>query len=359
MKIDDHRITLDERTAASVATPATGTLEVFVDEATGNLSTKNSLGDVSNLSQTGSGSPGGATNEVQYNNAGAFAGAANVEIEGGNLSLAPVSSEPSNPASNLIIYPSSIAGRILPKWLSAGEPDNIFQASIHFNNLSSIGPGGGTTISVANCTVTSVGTISHPVPGSGSLKNQTKRFLNTSAGTAGALASTRVAVLECWRGNAAELGGFFVPIRFGLQTLVAGNRGFFGLVSTISAPTNIDPLADTTLTKLGIGFNTNSGNLFLIHGPNGSAPNTVDLGTNFPVNATDFFEAIFFCNPNASSIGYRLRNLTTGAAATTGTITTSLPAATTFLGRVAWMTNNATASAVAWFCNKFNLETDY
>jgi hypothetical protein len=305
------------------------------------------------------GSVAGNSGEIQFNNSGVFGGAANVQVESGNLGLIPISVDPTVSATRTLIYPLDIAGRMVPKWSSPGEPDNVFQASVHFNNFSTIGPAGGTTVGTTNCTVTNVGTISHPTPGTASLRNQTKRFLNTSAATAGALASTRVTVVECWRGNAAELGGFFISMRMGLETLQAGNRGFFGLHNSTTAPTNIDPLADTTLTKLGIGFNTNTGNLFLIHNPAGTAPTTIDLGANFPVNNTNFYEFVFYCNPNAATITYRFRNLTTGAAATTGTISTNMPASTTFLARTAWMTNNATAAAVAWHINKFNLETDY
>jgi hypothetical protein len=42
----------------------------------------------------GGGSPGGATGEVQYNNAGALAGAADVEIEGGQLRLPYIATPP-------------------------------------------------------------------------------------------------------------------------------------------------------------------------------------------------------------------------------------------------------------------------
>jgi len=304
-------------------------------------------------------SPAGNDGEVQYNNAGVTAGAGNVEIEGGNLGLIALSTDPSVSATRTLIYPLSIAGKVFPKWVAPGDFDNVFQASYHFNNVSIIGPGGGAALTTTNCVVTSVGTVSNPSITTTSLKTQSRRFTNTSAAPAGSLASSRVAILELWRGNSAGFGGFFLTIRLALETLQAGNRGFFGAHSITTAPTNIDPLADTTLTKLGIGFNTNSGNFFLIHGPNGVAPTTVDLGTNFPINTTDMYEFIFHCLPNASNITYRFRNLTTGAAETNGTISTNLPAATTTLARTAWMTNNATAAAVAWSIYKLNLESDY
>ncbi|MFN3578484.1 MAG: DUF2793 domain-containing protein, partial [Tabrizicola sp.] len=47
----------------------------------------------------GGGSPGGATGEIQFNNAGAFGGAADVEIEGGQLRL-PTIATPAAPAAD-------------------------------------------------------------------------------------------------------------------------------------------------------------------------------------------------------------------------------------------------------------------
>jgi hypothetical protein len=261
--------------------------------------------------------------------------------------------------SDLLLYALDVAGRKIPKWMGPDGWDTPIQSGIFFNNVSLILPGNATTIEVIGCSVTNVGTISHPTLAATNLKTQTRRFTNTSAATAAALASTRTGIADCWLGNAAGLGGFFVVCRFSLTTLAAGNRGFFGLVQGNAAPTNVDPLTSFTLAKIGIGFNANTGNLFLINNST-TAGTTLDLGANFPINTTNNYELILFAKPNDTAVGYRVRNL--NLANTTevkGTLTTNLPSNTTFMSRMAWMTNNATAAAVAWDCSRFGLETDY
>lgn len=147
--------------------------------------------------------------------------------------------------------------------------------------------------------------------------------------------------------------------RFKLDTLAAGNRAFVGLTDTATtAPTNIDPTTSTTPGKIGMAINLNTGNWNIVHNITGTTPTVMALGANYPVNTTDSYELVFFCNLAGTAVGYRVKNMTTDISAS-GTLTTNIPALATLLGRVIWMTNNATASAVAWSLSKFGLETDY
>lgn len=271
-----------------------------------------------------------------------------------------ITTEPTAPATgNLLLYSKSIAGRMLVKWLGSSGVDNPIQSGIFFNNVSLISPGATTVPSVISCTITNVGTISHPTPTTTNLKAQTRRFVNTMANGAGSLASTRTNVLECWRGNAAGLGGFFVVARFGIESLGTGNRMFVGLTDTANtAPTNIDPTTSTTPGKIGMAINTNTGNWNIVHNITGTAPTVITLSASFPVNTTDLLELVLFAAPNSATVGYRVTNLSNGTQ-TSGTISTNLPSSTTFMGRTIWMTNNATAGTRSWSCSRFGLETDY
>jgi hypothetical protein len=313
----------------------------------------------------GGGVPGliaaGSGTEVQYRNGGTFAAANNVSIQQNTLALLPLSAEPTAPTLEVLLYAMDIAGNKVPKWVGPSGIDTPVQASLIFNTVSVLSAGNGTAISALNAAVTTVGTVSHPAIASTNLKTQTRRYVVTSAATAGAFADQRVPYNECWRSNNSNYGGFWPVIRFGLATLVAGNRGFFGLLSSTSALTNIDLMTETTLAKLGLGFNTNTGNLFLIVGNAGVAPTTTDLGANFALSTSSMYEAAFFCKPNDTVIAYRLRNLSLFNPATDikGTLTTNLPANTTFLARRMFMTNNATASAVAFDVARYGLELDY
>ena len=226
---------------------------------------------------------------------GVFGGASNVEINGGNLQLV-VTTDPSAPLTgNLLVYSKDIAGRILPKWIGPSGVDTPFQSNIMFNQVSVIGPGGGTTVGVLGCTVTNVGTISNPNIAITNLKTQTRRFINTSGTGAGSLASTRTTVSECWRGSVAGQGGFFVVARFGIATLQAGNRMFVGLTDTATtAPTNIDPTTSTTHGKIGMAISANTGNWNLVHNITASAPTVIPLGASYPVDTTSLYEMILY-----------------------------------------------------------------
>ena len=302
-------------------------------------------------------SPSGTTGEVQYNNGGVFGGAANVEINDGNLQLVGTTDPTAPLTNNLLLYSKDIAGRMLPKWIGPSGVDTPFQPNLFFNQVSVIGPGGGTAVGTLNCTATNVGTVANPIITSTNLKTQTRRFTIQTGTPAGSMGSCRVANLECWRGNAAGLGGFFVVARFGLTTTVAGNRMFVGLVDTVAAPTNIDPLTSSANGKIGMAINANTGNWSLVHNIAGTAPTVIALGASFPVNTTSLLELVLFAKPNDTVVTYRATNLSTGAQ-TSGTLSTNLPATTTFLARVIWITNNTTGQPIM-DCSRLSLETDY
>ncbi len=316
-------------------------------------------GSVGPAGANGSGAPSGSNKEIQYNNEGSFAGAANVEIHGGNLQLVSTTDPAAPSAGNILLYSKDIAGKQMPKWVGPSGVDSPLQSNLAFNNVSIIGPGGGTTVGVLGCTVTSVGTISNPNIASTNLKTQTRRITNTSATGAGSLASTRIASFECWRGNAAGLGGFFIVARFGLTILQTGMRMFVGLTdNATTAPTNIDPTTSTTPGKIGMAIAASTGNWNLVHNITGTSPTVIALGASYPVDTTSLYEMILFAKPNDTAVTYRITNLST-AAQTSGTLSTNLPASTTPLGRTCWATNNATAASVAWDLSRFSLESDY
>lgn len=277
---------------------------------------------------------------------------------------------PTPPAGHMYLY----AKQLLPNFtaLKVKRPsgvDSPIQDGIMFNRIIKHISHGGALGNFGGTSLTVVGTGAPIVTASGSAKNHIPRVQLTSVATAGGLASyhsggeQKAAVM---RGGVLGEGGFRFLTRFALQTLVAGNRGFFGLVDVTAAPTNIDPLASTTPGKIGLAFNANTGNLTLVHNLTGTAPTQIALGANFPINTTDLYELVLFAPPFstvAGNISYRVRRYTTTSAdpafEATGTITTNIPAATTLLHPVTWMTNNATAAAVSFHMNSIVVESDW
>ena len=82
-------ISLYYSTTASAA-PTAGNLvagELAINTLDGKLFYKDSAGVVQTIASKGTGTIGGSTTQVQYNNAGSFAGSANMTFDGTNLTL--------------------------------------------------------------------------------------------------------------------------------------------------------------------------------------------------------------------------------------------------------------------------------
>lgn len=210
-----------------------------------------------------------------------------------------------------------------------------------------IQPGSASTITQSGIFLVGVGTFAHPQPAAGSALTEAYRFTLTSAATVAAFASLRSPVQTMWRGNAVGKGGFSLKIPFGTPTLQAGIRAFAGINTVSAAATNVDPLTTTAQGKVGMAINTNTGNWNLIHNVAGSAPTVVPLGANFPVNTTTWYELVLTCDGNNGPIVYTVYNRANNQSVS-GSLTTNIPANTTFFHFNAWMTNNTTAAAVAW-----------
>lgn len=219
-----------------------------------------------------------------------------------------------------------------------------------------ITPAASTTISVIGTTITTAGTTSHGTPTAASFLSSSRRFTISGVATAGTVAYLRQNGLIAWRGNATNRGGFRFQQRFGLEQLVATNRAFFGLADSIANPTNVDPLTATIPGKIGLAVNANTGNWQLINNASGTAPTVLDLGSSFPVNATDLLELVLAALPNASSIDWVVTNRASGAIAS-GTLTTNIFSNTAFFSPLNWMSNNTTAAAFGFASQLIKLTT--
>jgi hypothetical protein len=195
-------------------------------------------------------------------------------------------------------------------------------------------------------------------PASTNLGTSLRNTVVASTTTAGTLGTQVSTPLRLWRGNAAGLGGFSYVERFSLTgTLQSGMRCFVGLADSVTALTNVDYTTATTPGKIGMAIIANSGNWNLVNNVSGTAPTVLGLGANFPVDNTTVYELGLYCVPNGSSIGYLVRNLTTGNE-TSGTLTTNIPASTTFLAPNKAITNNATAAAAQMRFYYWTIESD-
>jgi hypothetical protein len=271
-----------------------------------------------------------------------------------------VAADETAPASGLKAFVRTLLGRPVVKAKDAQGFEQVLQRAAAFCRVGDVI---GTTASLQTLgmSVAAAGTLTAAPPSTASHLASVQRTHIVSAGGAGSLASisnSGNSLQNLWRGNAAGRGGFLYVTRFGLVTMVAGNRGFWGLWDTPNAPSNVDPTTDTSKARLGVGFNANTGNWQLItNAESVSTPTVVDLGASFALDTTSIWELGLGCMPNDSTVYYRFRNLTTGAVVA-GAITSNMPGSTTFLAAVATMTNNGTASAVTWAFIKSHIESD-
>lgn len=283
------------------------------------------------------------------------------------LDLPALSAEPPiPPAGHGLFYAKSIAGRVMPKWMGPTGVDYPMQSHLGFNNVA-IWRGGAATTSAGFASI--VGTMPYtsvsqtapttPTLTNTSLRNQTVRTSMNCSTTAGSVSYIRGNAPRFCRGGAAGIGGFFVATRFALSgTLVTGLRSFVGITDVTTNPSNVDPTTNTTPGKVGLAINSNTGNWNLVHNITGTAPTVIALGANFPVNNTDLMEIALFSPPNGSSIEYRVVNWSTNQQVT-GSLTTNIPAAATFMLPVCWFTNNAQATSQTFDFISTYVETDY
>lgn len=144
----------------------------------------------------------------------------------------------------------------------------------------------------------------------------------TATGASGVQTNSQVA----WRGNAANLGGFFFCTRFGIETLASDMRAFVGL-SANNATMAADP--STWNNTIGIGKDSADSTWQLIE-RNGST--VTKTNSTCTVTAGQILDFSLFAPPNGSTVKARLVDAVTGTVYVDDvTLSTTLPVNTTFL----------------------------
>jgi hypothetical protein len=204
---------------------------------------------------------------------------------------------------------------------------------------------GTATLDSVGLTATITGTATAVSPSAGNLFLSSPRIDVNSAGTAGASAGANGATLTLWRGNGSSLGGFYLVLRFGIETFQATSRLFAGLAGSASAIGNVNP--STLLNITGVGFDSGDTTLSLLSNDGSGAATKTSLGAGFPTTGgQDLYELLLSAEPNGSEIRYRVERLNSGDVAS-GTVTTDLPVSSQFLTPHLWFNNGSTAGAVS------------
>lgn len=308
----------------------------------------------------GGGSPGGSSGEIQFNDAGAFAGAANVEIEGGNLKLM-TTTDPAAPTGGIALYAANFAGRLLPKIIGPTGIDTALQAGLHGNSVILISPTSGTAApSIIGGTLSTAATMSLQFTAGSTNRwysTQRKRFQTST--TAGNASGMRLAYAHVHRGNAAGFGGFFFRAQLGCQINLNGGQKFVGLAASTGALAG-EPSA--LLNMCGMGYDavdSSAGNWQFMRNDGAGAAVKVDLGADAARGTTQGWDLIMFMRPNSAELFVRIVNLNTNALVLDTSYTTDVPAANAGMNFKAEVRNGAVAAADNLEVSKVYIEKDY
>lgn len=215
--------------------------------------------------------------------------------------------------------PSSLTGFLTQRWLFLFLPGNAGAG------MQQLGVG----------TISQSGAASTQTPAT---TNHLTSFYRTRyAAAAGGISGIRNSVVEVFRGASSPQGGFKLMWRWGTSTSLATQRSFVG-IGPGATFSNVDP---STLTNIfGVGYDNGQTTLHLFNNDNGGTATPLDLGANFPKDATSVFQLIISCSPSSSTMEYEVTNLTNGAVAS-GSIGSNLPVNTTLLAPIGTVSSTA------------------
>ena len=270
---------------------------------------------------------------------------------------------PATPAAGrLTTFAESVGGRSLLSSVGPSGVDINYQPHLARNRVARWRGTATATISFDGAaTLTAVGTAT-------AVNNSTTNlhtwmvgteFLQGVAGTT-VVAGFKTNTAQWCRGAAAKIGGWHYVCRWGPATGVATttNRGFMGLVGGAATPTDVQP--STIINKVGMGWDAADTNIQMMH-MDATTNTKVDLGASFPVPTVDrtkVYELAMFCPPNGSNITWQVTDLATDAVAT-GTISTTMPVATTLMSAMGWLSVGGTSSVAGIALKSLYIETDY
>lgn len=303
-----------------------------------------------------------ALSDIQRSGQSAFASGG-----GGNPVLSQEASPALPEAGTVRLFARSVGGRMLPAYIGPSGLDSALQPLIASNKIAWANPNGNSTgIGLMGIAITATGTATAANVATTNIHTAMRRLeyaVTTAAATA--VAGFRSGVNQYHIGDAnAPFGGFFTVCRFGPSRGQAANatrRGFVGMTSNTSPPTDVDPSATAAWANLiGVGHDAADANWQIMHRTGTGTTTKIDTGIPKAYNdTTEMFEVAIFTAPTETpSVTVQLRRLSDDLTFT-HTITSNLPAATTLLGFQAYNSVGGTSSVIGISLVSLYLETDY
>lgn len=323
----------------------------------------------------GGGSPGGSSGEVQYNSAGVFAGAADVEIEGGQLRLNAVAAPAAPAAGGVKLYGTDYLGPTRLGFLGPDGKLRLLQNDLGEFSVQRFQPAAGLATLVGensiNAVLTGTGTSAGAViTNLHTMKPRLDVLVTTPSTTA--IAAIRpngsgARMVRVGR-DANAPGGFLARFVWGPATGVsnASHRAFCGLDGDTNAVTDVENSSKIS-GIVGMGWDAADANIQIMHNDLAGTATKIDLGATFPVPTTDRSQVyelqLYSPNSLTQSVSYRvIRYNTTDNtifAEATGTLTTNLPPVGTPLAPAIRMSVGGVSSVVGIACMGILIGREY
>lgn len=276
------------------------------------------------------------------------------------LDLPDISTPASPAAGNLRLFTRTRAGRSLLAMIGPNGVDVNLQPALFGNSIAMWSPSTGTTASAnfgTSWSIRNTGTSAaqaHPARSStnalAALVRATYGTGTTATGTSGIQSALNIA----WRGNAANLGGWFFFSRFAVETFAADLRLFVGL-SSRNASLNADP--STFNHSVGLCKDSADSQWHIL--TRGTAATKTPLPVPLTVAAGTILDFVMFAPPFGTDIRFALRNAVTGEVyADDVTVTANLPGNTTFMYAHASIQSVTGTTAKLLALNRIYVETD-
>jgi hypothetical protein len=235
-------------------------------------------------------------------------------------------------ADTVKMFARSYAGRVIPEFMGQAGIDCFVQPAMFNNGIVLWSPAattvGGTLIGSVSTTAATIG---HPTLAATNMQTQMRRTSFTTSTTAGNASGIRGSTTHVWRGNAANVGGFFAFFRFSQSLNITASQCFVGLSASTAALAG-EPNALPNI--MGMGYNstdaTGTGWKLMMNDASGTATSVTLTGA--PRDTTTVLDLTLYCPANSSGITARIYNQSTQSVVLDNvTYTTDIPANTAFL----------------------------
>ena len=333
-------------------TAATGAIEEIT------LGTNLNLAGTTLNATSSSTPPGGSTTEVQYNNAGAFGGAANVTIDTDGRLLFPAVSALPTVSTGGKPYGDTSSGLAQLRWLPQLGIDAPLQRKLGYGTIGSITPSAVSTLfaeghfsgaSIQTNPATTGTNNSGKTHSSTSVLSCKNRYVIASAAAINSTALVRMGNSQASgliMNDSVYGGGTLLTMVVGFPVYASTQRVFQGYQTLNAAIANNVDIS--TLTNMfGIGKDTGDTNMFWMH--NDGSGTATRVSTGIAINTNNIYTIELFVPSNSTAMYGALYEMTktTNALISTITASTNIPAVGTRLFFQQFISTAAVAASIS------------